>query len=108
MPVARFLDRDKTIDSLRALARKVRSDDSTVESVVLFGSLATGNCTPRSDADILIVLSRSNRRFVDRIGDFLIKFIDAPVATDIFPYTHEELDRTPFAQRALSTGIRLA
>lgn len=108
MRVARFLDRDRTIDSLRALARALRSQDSRVDTVVLFGSIAEGNCTPRSDADILIVLSRSDRRFLDRIGDFLVTFIDAPVATDVFPYTREELKRTPFAQRALSSGIRLA
>lgn len=108
MPVARFLDRNRTVDRLRELAQTVRSHDSTIDCIVLFGSLAKGNCTPHSDADILIILSRSDERFVDRIGDFLLRFLNAPVGIDVFPYTREEAERTPFAQRALAEGLVLA
>lgn len=81
-----------------------------LEEVVLFGSMVTGIPVPGSDVDLLIVLSRSDLRFIDRIPAFLPGRF--PVDVDVFPYTREELERMKregnhFVLAALRDGIRL-
>lgn len=105
---ARFLDREKVVRGLARLARKVMAEDSSVKKIVLFGSLACDAYTARSDADLLIVLEKSDLPFLDRIPGFLLRFASAPVPTDVFPYTREEVDRVAFAKKALATGIVLS
>ena len=62
-----------------------------IEEIVLFGSVASGTPVPGSDVDLLIVLSESDRWFIDRIPAFLPDRF--PVGVDVFPYTREELER---------------
>lgn len=64
---------------------------SEIEEVVLFGSLVSGTPVPGSDVDLLLVLSHSNRSFLDRIPVYLPSGF--PVSVDVFPYTREELER---------------
>jgi len=109
----RFLDRPKIIESLKTIASQVLKDHSNVMEVVLFGSLATGKCAPGSDADIMLVLERDDRRFMDRIPEFARIFMEAPIPTDIFPYTAEEKNTmlfggNPFLKRAWKERIVLA
>lgn len=61
--------------------------------VVLFGSLATGRATVRSDADLLIVLREHAAPPRERIPEYLEAFLAAPLATDVFPFTVAELER---------------
>lgn len=79
--------------------------------VSLFGSLAKGNYTGRSDADILIVLKEDSRRFIDRIPPYLAAFLYADVPVDVFPYTEEELKQlrkeNSFVERILDEKIIL-
>ena len=89
------LQLDKAVGSLK--------NDPNVEKVVLFGSFAEGRAVPGSDLDILLVLKRDSRRFVDRIQDYLDRFEDVGVAVDVFPYTTDECDN-PLVKRALLTG----
>ena len=58
---------------------------------------------PGSDVDILIVLQTDSRRFVDRILHYLDVFEDIGLATDIFPYTIEELNNQ-LAKTAMRSG----
>jgi len=76
--------------------------------LVLFGSLAEERQTPRSDADILIILKESDQPFIERIPYFLLHFRSVDVPVDVFPYTEEEVKDTPFARQALERGIILA
>jgi predicted nucleotidyltransferase len=81
-----------------------------VEAVILFGSLASGTPVPGSDVDLVVILTDSDRRFIDRIPAFLPTHF--PVAVDVFPYTRAEVERmtregNPFVQRALREGITL-
>ena len=108
MQKTRFLDKNKTVLSLKRIAEKIRSSQPDVKKIVLFGSLTRGNYTGSSDADILILLEKSEKRFLDRIPEFLLLFADAPIATDVFPYTTEEACVNGFAQRALRDGLVLA
>lgn len=106
----RYFDRDAArravVEHVRALALR----HPEIEEVILFGSLAAGTPAPGSDADLLIVLSRSDLPFLARIPAYLPAGL--PVAVDVFPYTREELERmaaegNPFIRSALSAGIHL-
>ncbi|HLE24814.1 MAG TPA: nucleotidyltransferase domain-containing protein [Thermodesulfobacteriota bacterium] len=85
------LNKNKVLRKLRRVAGGIIKENPKVMEVSLFGSLAKGNYTGRSDADILIVLKEDSRRFIDRIPPYLAAFLYADVPVDVFPYTEEEL-----------------
>ncbi len=86
---ARFfrLDREKIQENIRAYARQL-AEDPEVLAVVLFGSLARGEATAMSDADVLILLRDSLRPFHERMPDFLRSGVG--ISLDVFPYTLSE------------------
>lgn len=110
----RFLDGPKIIEALRKRVEKLAADDPRVESVILFGSLAKGNYTPRSDADICIILRGDDpRRPMDRVPEFLDYFLRAPVPVDVLVYTQAEVERMRregrrFVREVLEQGMTLA
>lgn len=55
---SRALDAEAVIRSLRSWAQQVGKDPNVVK-IVLFGSLARGDHTGSSDADLLIIVARS-------------------------------------------------
>lgn len=76
-----------------------------MKKIVLFGSLAQGRVTPGSDADLLIVLTESDKPFLERLVEWAEKIkIDFPV--EVFTYPQKELN-TPLACTALETGLIL-
>ncbi len=83
------VDRDAVVGALRAWAQE-RSRDERVLAVVLFGSLARGDHTGASDADVLILLRASEHAFPRRIMDFIP--VGVGVGVDVFPYTIEEAE----------------
>ncbi|MEM2134161.1 MAG: nucleotidyltransferase domain-containing protein [Candidatus Jordarchaeaceae archaeon] len=100
-----WLDQDNLIRTIQRLAVKVGTENKNVVKIVLFGSLAERRAVPGSDADILIILEGDDRKFMDRIEEWVEKFqIDFPV--EVFPYTLEELE-VPLVRGALSKGIIL-
>ena len=109
-----FLDGAKVVEELRTLASKLVADDLRIEQVILFGSLAKGNYTPRSDADICIILHDDDpHRPMDRIPQYLAAFSGAPVPVDVLVYTRAEVERMlgegrRFVREALKEGITLA
>ncbi|OPX17486.1 hypothetical protein BXT86_06270 [candidate division WOR-3 bacterium 4484_100] len=108
MSRSRFLNRKKVIAEIKHIAQRLKRRNKDIKKIVLFGSIATGDFTLYSDADILIVLTKSNKRFIDRIPSFLIAFLDADIGVDVFPYTEEEVLNIPLAKDALSKGLVLA
>ncbi|HEX3034132.1 MAG TPA: nucleotidyltransferase domain-containing protein [Thermodesulfobacteriota bacterium] len=90
------LNREDVISRIRVWAETL-SNDPNVICVVLFGSLARGNSTASSDADLLIILRTSDKRFDERIPDFLPSGIG--VGAGVFPYTLDE------ANEALTEGF---
>ncbi|MEO0289617.1 MAG: nucleotidyltransferase domain-containing protein [candidate division WOR-3 bacterium] len=78
----------KIIENLKEWAKKL-SKDENIFAVLLFGSLAKGEETPASDADILIILKKSNMKFHERIPHFIPTGIG--ISVDVFLYTIEEL-----------------
>lgn len=100
-----WLQQDRLLEDIRKVAEKVGQDNPAVKEIVLFGSLAERRGVPGSDADILVVLWEDDRPFLERVGEWLARFVlDFPV--EVFPYTVAELGN-PMAREALAKGIRL-
>ena len=58
-------------EAIRAFVRSVLArEGENLLSIMLFGSRARGEHTCYSDADLLVVLAESGRRFIDRLSDF--------------------------------------
>ncbi len=88
-------DREAVLARLRQWATELGRDPQVL-AVVLFGSLARGDHTAASDADVLILLRESEEDFRHRIPRFLP--VGLGVGADVFPYTLEE------ARRSLTEG----
>jgi predicted nucleotidyltransferase len=108
-----YLDREARVDELRQAAGRAKERVPAVRRVILFGSLVSGIATPRSDADILIVLDHSpHERPGDRIPEMLRALSPLPCPIDLFVLTRTELDqcrleRSPTVRIALADGIDL-
>lgn len=94
------IDREAILARLTRWARELGEQDENVMAVVLFGSLARGDHTAASDADVLIILRESTVRFDERIPAFMPSNIG--VGVDVFPYTLSE------TKRALEEGWGVA
>ncbi len=81
------LDRPKVEQALRRYAESL-AENPRVLAVVLFGSLARGDATAMSDADMMIILSDASEPFHLRISAFLRPGVG--IAMDVFPYTLNE------------------
>lgn len=104
------IDREAILDRLARWARDLGRKDENVLAVVLFGSLARGDDTAASDADVLIILKDSPLRFDERIPAFLPSYMG--IGVDVFPYTLEEVKRAlaegwGVARIALKEGVFL-
>mgnify|MGYP001381084915 CR=1 FL=1 len=100
-----WLEHEQLVEALYNVAREIGEEDENIVTIILFGSLAERRGVPGSDADILIVLKRDDKPFMDRIAEWSERFsIDFPV--DIFPYTENELTN-PIVQEAVRRGITL-
>ncbi len=81
------LDLGKVMEELRRYAR--RCVERGARAVILIGSLARGDYTAFSDADLVIVVDDASPRYIDRVAEFL----DPSLSIDIEPrvYTVKEL-----------------
>ena len=105
-----YLDRERRFDELRAAAHRVADKMPGTRRVILFGSLVAGIPTPRSDADLLVVVATSaHREPRDRVPDVLRALRPLPCPVDVFVLTSQELERhasedDPLVREALSHG----
>ena len=79
-----------------------------IEKAILFGSLARNEASRHSDVDLILV-QKTNLRFLDRYDGLLASFSQALSEwdVDIFIYTPEELAKIShrrFIQQALEEG----
>ncbi len=100
------LNKNKVLRKLKHVAGGIIKENPKVMEVSLFGSLAKGNYTGKSDADILIVLKEDSRRFIDRIPPYLAAFLYADVPVDVFPYTEEELKQLDMKKNSFIKRIQ--
>ena len=103
------LDYEAVLKKLREYAKRKLS--SNVMAIVLIGSLARGDYTAFSDADIVIIVKNDSRRFVDRIAEY----IDTDLGIDVEPrvYTVDEImgmckERRRIVKEIAEHGILLA
>ena len=107
---ATYLDKKGRIEQLRQAAMRARKRAPEIKRVILFGSLASGIPSPRSDADLLIVVESSpHRHSRDRLPEALHALAPLPCAVDLFVLTLEEVDHfqregSPLLRIALTTG----
>ena len=85
----RFVNRHQLLALARTMAAQIRARHADVTRVLLFGSIARGDFSARSDLDLLIVLKSSALPVTDRISEFLQECAAYP--TDVFPLTEDEL-----------------
>jgi predicted nucleotidyltransferase len=83
------LDEKARLEELKMAARAL-GQDPEVLAVVLFGSLARGEATAMSDADLLVLLEETTLPFPER----LVRYRPQGVRrVEVFPYTLEEARR---------------
>ena len=89
-----YLDRDARIAELRASAIRAAGRIPGLQRVILFGSLAKGIPTPRSDADLLVIVAESEHREPrDRVPEVIRALAPLPCPIDLFVLTASELER---------------
>jgi predicted nucleotidyltransferase len=103
-----WLDSQEALHRLHRAAERLVADRPEVLGIYLFGSLAEGRAVPGSDADVLLLLERSHRRWLDRPLDYGAAFEGVGLPVDLFCYTREEADRTPLPRQALIGSVVLA
>jgi predicted nucleotidyltransferase len=85
--------RDEVIARLREVAGQIRSARPEVKEVRIFGSIARGDQTGLSDADVLIVLRGHNGDDpLERIRAFY-PYFDLPIGVDLLVYHEGEIAR---------------
>ncbi len=89
------LDRARVEGVLQRYAESL-AEDPRVLAVAIFGSLARGDATGMSDADVVVIVSDWPDPFHVRAPAFLRRGVGIPM--DIFPYTLAE------AQQAVREG----
>lgn len=98
------LDKQAVLEKVRAAAIRLGQADPEIDEIRLFGSLARGDATPGSDADVLVLLAASSLTFMDRIPRYMLR--GAGIGVDVFPYTRAEFERlaehSPRFHRALT------
>jgi predicted nucleotidyltransferase len=97
-----YLDREARIAELRASARRAAAAIPALQRVILFGSLAHGIPTPRSDADLLVIVGESaHPEPRDRVPEVLRALAPLPCPVDLFVLTSAELARHTREDNAL-------
>ena len=105
------LNRNEVVGKLRRLAAELVAQNQNVTRVLLFGSLTTDSYSPHSDADLLVVVRRDERRRMDRATEFLLHFLPSDCPTDVLVYTEQELkceEDEPFLRHVLKSAVTLA
>lgn len=105
------IDREALFHRLDEIAASMRKDFADIVQIVVFGSLARGDATGRSDLDVLVVLSGSEQDPLRRILAFR-KYFDLRIPVDILVYTKKELEEAVeagnlFVLRMLKEGVKL-
>jgi len=104
-----FLDRERALADVRRAVDTLVARRPGVREVWLFGSLARRTATPRSDADIVIVVDQDVRRPMDRLPEFLLLLEGVGRPVDVVVLTAAEWRSREGTgwRREVMRGIRL-
>lgn len=94
-----YLNGSAILAQLHHAAQSLKRNPNVIKAY-LFGSLVRGDYCPGSDADVAILLREDERRFMDRIPEFMDYFDAVEVAVDVFPYTLAEKARMESSNNA--------
>lgn len=104
--VTRFVDQKSVLNSLKECAKRLICEVYGVEAIYLFGSFAKGKATPRSDADLLVIVGNEDRTQVDVIRDAANSyFISAPVPVDVFVLSKKRYDEERGTGRGVAGAV---
>jgi len=104
-----WLDREAALRQIRAAATRLLRERPEVVAVYLFGSLAKDRATPRSDADLLIILRHSPMaRWFERGCEYGDYFDEVEIPCELFCYTLDELPKVPLARSAMQHALLIA
>ncbi|MEK7845947.1 MAG: nucleotidyltransferase domain-containing protein [Nitrospinota bacterium] len=91
MPTIKSIDIDKIYSAIIEVAREMKA-----RLALIFGSLAKGDYSKKSDLDIIFI-EETDEGFIDRIGRYLHALRDKevlkPFDMDIFVYTPQEFEQ---------------
>jgi tRNA nucleotidyltransferase (CCA-adding enzyme) len=107
----RFLDYDQILADLRQAVREAKAAHPEIVKVLLFGSLAQGNWTADSDADLIIVVRREFPDFLRSRTPYRIFARSIP--NDSLVYSErefEQISRDPesFLAQNLPAAVELS
>ncbi len=87
------LHRDDLLGQLRAAAARIQAEHREVAEVRLFGSVARGDQTGTSDADVLIVLDHTTEFDPHRRILTFLDYFDLERGTDLLVFTRSEIEK---------------
>ncbi len=102
------LEYDRVLKALRRYAAEELAPRPEVREAVLIGSLARGDWSAESDADVVVIVDRSDEPVVAfRSADYLPR-TSVGVPVDVFVYTASETDEwQPEYRSDVESGIVL-
>lgn len=89
--VLRWPDRAEVDRAARLWAAEQRQSHPEVQRIGYFGSYARGDAGVGSDLDLIVIVERAQRAFMERALDWDLSGL--PVPAEILVYTREEWDR---------------
>ena len=99
-PVLKWPDRQTVENAAEEWAVSIRQSNTDVVCVGYFGSYARGNWGVGSDLDLVIIVIKSDKPFMERSQEFDTTTL--PISTDLLVYTEEEWKKgsreNPFIQ----------
>jgi tRNA nucleotidyltransferase (CCA-adding enzyme) len=104
----RFLDYDQILRDLRQAVRGAKAAHPEIVKVLLFGSLAQGEWTADSDADLIVVVGREFPDFLSNRTSYQV--FTRSIPTDSLVYSETEFlklscDPQSFLAQNLPTAI---
>jgi predicted nucleotidyltransferase len=100
------LDRQRLLRELAARAEKLTESCPQAAAVWLVGSLARNEAKPGSDADIIVLVHRTDLPFLERSAVFGRAFEGVGIACDVRVYTLTEWDELDREGRRLPRELR--
>jgi predicted nucleotidyltransferase len=107
---ARDLHRDPVVKRFLVLISPLMEN---IKEIYLFGSRCRDDWSPDSDYDVLLVVSRKERRWMSRLYDAVMDvLLDTGRLISLKVFTLSEFQRlkaipTPFIHQVMKEGIRL-
>ncbi len=78
---------------LREISARIKVEHPEVNEIILFGSFSKNDFTPNSDIDIAIIVNETNKKFIERLDDYINYFAEIPLDSNLVVYTAGEIER---------------